>query len=95
MAENKTENKLAAEEKTVAKSEKPANIVYIGENEPPISVNVGTMKKIKLPPVEVQAEVKEDEIGRKTYKGKPFYHENAAILVNSLSTLYKRVVPKG
>ncbi len=83
-----------------AKATEPEpNVIYVGEFEPPKAINTG-MLHIKLPAPADQAdeiEVTDEKTGRvkKTYKGKPFYHKDASLLINTFSTLYKTFKQKG
>ena len=84
------------------KEEKPAgpepNVIYVNKDlEPPKAMNTG-MLHIKLPAPAEQADVEEVEIDgkkKKTYKGKPFFHKDASLLVNTFPVLYKHFKAKG
>lgn len=73
------------------------NMIFIGKGEPPTSMNIGMLPKIKLPKVEEQitSRVINEETGETETKAVPFYHEHAALIIGTFSSLYKRFKPKG
>jgi hypothetical protein len=94
--ETEVEQDKEQEVQTAGEPPKP-NIIYIGENEPPTSMNSGMLKKIKIGDVDQQVEKVEDEKEKRgfRYKGKPFYHEQANVIIHTFSSLYKEFKQKG
>lgn len=98
VGEAKQDSEQEAKAAEVAGTNTPEpNIVFIGKGEPPTSMNIGMLPKIKLPKVEEQISkrVIDEETGKTETKAVPFYHEHAALIIGTFSTLYKRFKPKG
>ena len=74
------------------------NIIFVGKSEPRSKINNG-METYKLPKVEDQATVTEEEYREgspalvKVYTGKPFYHKNAGQIVQLFPEEYKLYNP--